>query len=225
MTHPSQDVTKSAHSQQRSLAFEAEDPASTSRREALSALLIETAQRPGTSDQLQAGWLETPLGDMLAVADQTHLHLLEFADRPALPRELDRLRKQTHSTIRFGCNALLTGVSAELEAYFTGRSAAFSTPIAYHGTPFTCSVWRHLLTIPPAATQSYLGLSQVMGQPTALRAVARANGANQIAIIVPCHRVIGQDGSLTGYAGGLWRKQWLLEHEQRCFSPEPKHPR
>ncbi|KAF1006282.1 MAG: Methylated-DNA--protein-cysteine methyltransferase [Luteibacter sp.] len=84
-----------------------------------------------------------------------------------------------------------------------------------HGSPFTRSVWDELMTIPPGTTRSYSAIAASAGRPTAVRAVARANGANQIAIVIPCHRVIGADGSLTGYGGGLWRKEWLLRHERK----------
>ncbi len=194
-------------------------------RQAISRLLHDTPQHLKGRLLLQADWIETPVGAMLAVADNQHLHLLEFFDRKALPKELERLREATRSGITFTRNAMVDNIAAELKAYFAGRAATFHTPLAHHGTPFTRTVWQHLLAIPPGTSQSYRDLAQAMGQPTALRAVARANGANQIAIVIPCHRVIGHDGSLTGYGGGLWRKQWLLEHEQRAFAAAPAEPR
>jgi AraC family transcriptional regulator of adaptative response/methylated-DNA-[protein]-cysteine methyltransferase len=104
---------------------------------------------------------------------------------------------------------------AELTTYFAGALTRFTLPLALHGTDFTKSVWAALTQIPHGTTQSYGTLAQSLGQPNATRAVARANGANQIAIVVPCHRVIGADGTLTGYAGGLWRKRALLDLESR----------
>jgi AraC family transcriptional regulator of adaptative response/methylated-DNA-[protein]-cysteine methyltransferase len=90
----------------------------------------------------------------------------------------------------------------------------FETPLALHGTPFTRDVWRELLKIPAGGIRSYSDVAQALGRPEAVRAVARANGANQIAVVIPCHRVMGADGSLTGYGGGLWRKQKLIELER-----------
>ncbi len=186
-------------------------------RQAISRLLNDTPQQLRGRSLLKADWLETPIGAMLAVADDEQLHLLEFFDRKALATELTRLRETTRSAIQFARNSVIDSIAQELEAFFAGSSAHFKTPLAHHGTPFTRTVWKHLLAIPPGTSQSYRDLADTMGQPTALRAVARANGANQIAIVIPCHRVIGHDGSLTGYGGGLWRKQWLLEHERRAF--------
>ncbi len=91
----------------------------------------------------------------------------------------------------------------------------FQTPLALNASAFTRTVWQALREVLCGSTQSYAGLARSIGSPSSVRAVARANGANQIAIVIPCHRVIGSDGSLTGYGGGLWRKRWLLEHERR----------
>ncbi|MDX8353432.1 trifunctional transcriptional activator/DNA repair protein Ada/methylated-DNA--[protein]-cysteine S-methyltransferase [Cognatiyoonia sp. IB215182] len=162
---------------------------------------------------LQAAHIATPLGAMIAVCDHNALHLLEFADRKALPAELRRLRKMAKGQIGIGETAITTQVRAELDAYFTGTSGIFKTALALHGTPFTKNVWRALQTIKPGETRGYAALAKAIGSPQAVRAVARANGANQIAIMIPCHRVIGSNGALTGYGGGLWRKQKLLEIE------------
>ncbi len=189
-------------------------------RGAIGRLVSDTPQHLKCRSLLKADWLETPIGAMLAVADEEQLHLLEFFDRKALPKELERLREATRSAIEFARNSVVNRIAAELEAFFAGRDPHFQTPLAQHGSPFTRTVWNSLLTIPPGTSRSYRDLAHAIGQPTALRAVARANGANQIAIVIPCHRVIGHDGSLTGYGGGLWRKQWLLEHERRAFGPK-----
>jgi AraC family transcriptional regulator of adaptative response/methylated-DNA-[protein]-cysteine methyltransferase len=164
---------------------------------------------------LRADWIETPIGAMLAVADRRELHLLEFFDRRALPTELKRLREATRSSITFGRLPPIDRIERELSAYFAGRSADFKTPFACHGSEFTRQVWGALRTIPLGTTKSYGEIAREIGRASACRAVARANGANQIAIVIPCHRVIGSDGSLTGYGGKLWRKQWLLRHERR----------
>ncbi len=163
---------------------------------------------------LRADWIDTPLGAMIAVSDANALHLLEFADRKALPTELKKLHDSAKGDIGFGRHAPTDQIEAELAEFFAGNRGCFDTPLAFSGTPFTNSVWRALCKIPAGQTRSYGDIARQIGQPTATRAVARANGANQIAIVIPCHRVIGADGSLTGYGGGLWRKQKLIDLEK-----------
>jgi AraC family transcriptional regulator of adaptative response/methylated-DNA-[protein]-cysteine methyltransferase len=158
--------------------------------------------------------IETPVGTMVAVCDATHLHLLEFADRRDLPKELRKLGGAL-GTIATGQTQITRNLHDQLGAYFATSLSNFSIPMVLHGTDFTKSVWTALLKLPFGTTTSYADLSIALGNPTATRAVARANGANQIAILIPCHRVIGADGSLTGYAGGLWRKRALLELERQ----------
>lgn len=169
---------------------------------------------------LKADWIETPIGAMLAVADSHALHLLEFFDRKALFSELTRLRKVTRSSIDFGRVPPIDGIERELDNYFRGVQASFDTPLVCHGSTFTRSVWEALKAVPPGLCRSYSDVAYALGRPTAVRAVARANGANQIAIVIPCHRIVGADGALTGYGGGLWRKSWLIEHEKRAFFSE-----
>lgn len=140
---------------------------------------------------------------MLAVADPHALHLLEFFDRKALPAELSRLRERTRSSISFGRVAPIIQIEAELRAYFDARSAIFSTVLARSGSVFAQRVWQELVATPLGTTRSYAELAAALGRPSAIRAVARTNGANQVAIVIPCHRVIGSDGALTGYGGGL----------------------
>ncbi len=178
-------------------------------------------QAPGKftgRELLKADWIKTPLGPMIAVSDHKFLHLLEFIDRKALPAELGKLRTMVRGDLGLGRFAPTDQIEAELGAFFSGTSARFDVPLALHGSAFTRTVWEKLQQIPPGETRSYGDLAREIGRPTAIRAVARANGANQIAIVVPCHRVIGADGSLTGYGGGLWRKQGLIELEQRFAS-------
>jgi O-6-methylguanine DNA methyltransferase len=110
--------------------------------------------------------------------------------------------------------AVLKSAAQQLKEYFTGARRDFDLPVALHGTAFQCKVWEHLRSIPCGETWSYGQLAQRIRQPTASRAVGLANGRNPVSIVIPCHRVIGSDGSLTGYGGGLERKQWLLEHER-----------
>jgi AraC family transcriptional regulator, regulatory protein of adaptative response / methylated-DNA-[protein]-cysteine methyltransferase len=163
---------------------------------------------------LQARWIDTPLGAMLALADQDGLHMLEFVDRRGLENEIAKLRKQTKSIIIPGKNAILEETSAELNNYFEGKSAHFNIPLVVKGSAFEHEVWTLLQQIPPGETWSYGQLAAKLGQPAATRAVGNANGRNILALVIPCHRVIRTDGSLSGYGGGVWRKKWLLEHEQ-----------
>ena len=164
--------------------------------------------------QLLADWIDTPLGAMVAVACRHKLHLLEFADRKALPREVAKLQKRQPGGLGFGRPEVIDQAAAELTEYYAGRAARFDTPLAYHGTAFEAEVWRALRDIPAGETRSYGQLAKDLGRPGSSRAVARANGANQIAVMIPCHRVLGADGTLTGYGGGLWRKQRLIEIER-----------
>jgi len=184
-------------------------------RDAIVRLLGECPADLRGREWLKADWIETPIGNMLAVGDERSIHLLEFFDRTALPTELKRLRTATRSTVTFGRTPAIDAIEAELREYFAGTRCRFETPLTLHGSAFTKAVWDELVAIPPGSTRSYADIAAAAGRHTAVRAVARANGANQLAIVIPCHRVIGADGSLTGYGGGLWRKDWLLRHERR----------
>ncbi|HEV2138115.1 MAG TPA: methylated-DNA--[protein]-cysteine S-methyltransferase [Nitrososphaerales archaeon] len=172
----------------------------------------------GNQPALSARWFDTPLGPVLAVADEIGLRLLEFADRRALPREITGLRRKL-GPIRFGENDVLDLLALELRRYFSGSSTTFRVRIAQGGTEFDKRVWTALRKIPPGQIRTYADLARSIGCATAVRAVARANGNNQLSIVVPCHRVVGADGSLLGYGGKLWRKKWLLEHEQWFARP------
>ncbi|GIT89807.1 6-O-methylguanine DNA methyltransferase [Jannaschia pagri] len=163
---------------------------------------------------LQADWIDTGLGPMVAVSSKTHLHLLEFADRPALPRELKVLQREAKGSLGLGRLPPTDRIEAELTAYLAGQDAAFDTPLHPGGTPFQRQVWEALRQVPAGQTRSYSDIAQAIARPEATRAVARANGANRIAIAIPCHRILGADGSLTGYGGGLWRKRRLIEVER-----------
>jgi methylated-DNA-[protein]-cysteine S-methyltransferase len=116
---------------------------------------------------------------------------------------------------------VLVRAARELEEYFTGEGRAFTVPLRFHGTDFQRSVWTALTAIPYGAQRSYTQIAVAIGQPQAVRAVGAANGSNPLSIIVPCHRVVAGDGALTGYAGGLLAKRWLLEHEQKVLSKLP----
>lgn len=163
--------------------------------------------------ELTAAWIGTPLGGMVCVTDRDRMHLLEFTERRALPTEMRRLSKAAHGRIGLGRTAMTDRVETQLAAYFAKESCSFDLALAQNGTPFQNLVWAELMRIPMGATVSYSELARRMGRPEATRAIARANGANQIAVVIPCHRVLGADGALTGYGGGLWRKEALLRHE------------
>ncbi len=164
---------------------------------------------------LKAEWIDTPLGSMVAIFDETHLYLLEFTDRRGLEREIEKMRKSLKVAIVPGRSPVTQMIEDDLAAYFKGELKEFTTPFKVNGSDFQKSVWDELLTIPYGVTRSYAEQAQRIGNPKAVRAVARANGMNQLAIIIPCHRVIGSDGKLTGYAGGLARKEWLLDLERQ----------
>lgn len=158
--------------------------------------------------------LATPLGPMVAAATDEALCLLEFADRRMLPLQLRRLKQRQAGTVVPGDNDLLATLERELAEYFAGGRRDWTVPVAARGTPWQERVWERLPAVPYGETVSYGELAGELGRPTAARAVARAVGDNRIAILVPCHRVVGADGSLTGYGGGLWRKRRLLEIER-----------
>lgn len=156
----------------------------------------------------------TPLGAMLLGSDDEGLRLLEFAGEERAELQLARLARRLGCRIVPGSTHHSAAAARQLEEYFHEGRRVFDVPLALSGTPFQETVWRALLEIPWGATRSYGEQAAAIGQSAAVRAVARANGDNRIAIIVPCHRVIGADGRLTGYGGGLWRKEWLLAHER-----------
>jgi methylated-DNA-[protein]-cysteine S-methyltransferase len=148
---------------------------------------------------------DSPVGPLLLAGDRDALHVLAFG-RGSRRREID-------ASWQPDVNGVLSLIRKELDRYFAGRLQAFSTPVAFNGTPFQNSVWRELQRIPYGETISYRELASRIKNPGAVRAVGLANGANPIAIIVPCHRVIGSNGSLTGFGGGLPTKRALLELE------------
>jgi len=171
---------------------------------------------------LYAKWIDTPLGAMLGLADEQGLHLLEFVDRRGLEKEILSLRMKTRSFIVPGTNRHLDQVLQELREYFDGARSTFSIPLVPTGTPFEMAVWKQLQLIPSGETRSYSQMARSLGRTTAVRAVGRANGRNNLAIVIPCHRVIRADGTLCGYGGGIWRKKWLLDHEQRMAGASAK---
>lgn len=166
---------------------------------------------------LHRATIATPLGEMSALASDSALCALEFSDTGRDDRLAARLRRwyPAHH-IDNGESPLIARARAWLTRYFDAQAADLAgLPIEMHGSAFERRVWEALLRIPPGETRSYGAIAAALGSAGAARAVGLANGANPLAIVVPCHRVIGSNGALTGYGGGLDRKTWLLRHEAR----------
>lgn len=161
--------------------------------------------------------IETPLGPMIVCGNEEGICLLEFTDRKMLETELKDLAKRLNAVIVQGNNAHIENAEKQLAEYFDGKRKQFDIKLFTPGTAFQNNVWKQLQTIPYGKTRSYKEQAIAVGNADAVRAVATANGMNRIAIIIPCHRVIGSDGNLTGYAGGLWRKKYLLEMEKENY--------
>ncbi|TNV13788.1 methylated-DNA--[protein]-cysteine S-methyltransferase [Buttiauxella sp. B2] len=162
--------------------------------------------------------ITTPIGPMFVCATEQGVCLLEFVDRRMLESEFSELQTRLKAKIIAGENAHTRQAEREITEYFSGARHNFTLTLDTPGSAFQQSVWQHLQNVPYGATDHYQGLAEKMGNPAAVRAVAGANGANRIAIVIPCHRIIGKDGSLTGYGGGLARKKWLIEHERKFVS-------
>jgi O-6-methylguanine DNA methyltransferase len=160
--------------------------------------------------------LKTPIGNMVAGVHDKGLFLLDFPQRNGSLDKLQLRIAQAHNAeFREGDHPLLDRLQAQLDAYFAGALKQFDLPLQLSGSAFQQRVWQELLTIPFGSTRSYMQQAVKLGNPKAIRAVAKANGENCIAVIIPCHRVIGSNGALTGYAGGLPAKKALLELEQQ----------
>jgi methylated-DNA-[protein]-cysteine S-methyltransferase len=147
---------------------------------------------------METAYLKSPLGITKIVGDINGISAISVLDEGEVSKTIPKELKNCVS---------------QLQDYFEGKRTNFTFKLNPKGTDFQQKVWQELLNIPFGKTMSYLDLSKKLGDVKAIRAVASANGKNPLWIVVPCHRVIGSDGSLTGYAGGLWRKKWLLEHE------------
>ena len=161
--------------------------------------------------------IETALGAMVAAATDDALCLLEFADPPRWEAQLETVRKRLGAVLVSGATEVTRRAERELAEYFAGERLDFTLPLAPPGTAFQQKVWDALRAIPYGGVRAYAEQARVVGAPRSVRAVGRANGDNRIAIVIPCHRVVGSDGSLTGYGGGLWRKQRLLELERETL--------
>ena len=172
---------------------------------------------PSAVDRESSIWINrvaTPLGSMIMGVHDSGLCLLVFAERRMLDTQLARLRQHMGRVFLPGDHPLMHQVKKQLDAYFEGGLRQFSLPLQAPGTAFQEAVWDALRRIPFGAMRSYAQIAAAIGQPDAVRAVGGANGDNRIAIVIPCHRVVAADGELTGYGGGLWRKEYLLALEQ-----------
>jgi O-6-methylguanine DNA methyltransferase len=174
-----------------------------------------TRRHRSAADRVVVAMLRTPLGPMLAGAVDEGICLLEFTDRPMLPTQLAVLQRRLERPLVSGRHPLIARLQIQLDGYFAGRRAGFDLPLIAPGSPFQQRTWATLRQIPPGSTLSYEELARDAGRPGAQRAAGTANGANRIAIVIPCHRVIRKSGELGGYGGELWRKAWLLDHERR----------
>ncbi len=168
-----------------------------------------------SSNTILISRLTTPIGPMFVCATKIGICLLEFVDRRMLETEFRDLQKRLNANIVAGENAHIVQVKQEVAEYFAGTRQQFSVALDTPGTDFQQSVWLGLNQIAYGETSSYQAQAEALGNVKAVRAVANANGFNRIAIIVPCHRVIGKNGELMGYGGGVHRKRWLIEHEQK----------
>ena len=165
------------------------------------------------SKKLIMDFYESPLGTMCVVADDEYLLLVEFVDRHHIEKELQILANKLNAYFVFETNDMTINAKSQLDDYFNKKRTQFDLPTKIIGTDFQQAVWQSLSTIPYGSTISYAEQAKLLQKDKAVRAVANANGMNRLAIVFPCHRVIGSDGSLTGYAGKIERKAWLLKHE------------
>jgi AraC family transcriptional regulator, regulatory protein of adaptative response / methylated-DNA-[protein]-cysteine methyltransferase len=159
--------------------------------------------------------IESPLGELIAGATDDGVCLLEFIDGKRADSECRDLVRLLNQPLEEGENKHLILLRKQLNEYFNGNRKEFTVSLVTPGTEFQMKVWRELLEIRYGTTRSYQEQANAMNRPDSVRAVANANGTNRVSIIIPCHRVIGSNGSLTGYGGGLRRKKWLLDHEKK----------
>jgi AraC family transcriptional regulator, regulatory protein of adaptative response / methylated-DNA-[protein]-cysteine methyltransferase len=159
--------------------------------------------------------IETPIGEMIAGATNEGLCLLEFIHRKMLPTEYKDLKRLLKTDFEEGENIHIISVRKQLKEYFDGKRKEFTVPLVAPGSEFQMQVWKELQNIKFGSTRTYQEQSIALNRPDSVRAVANANGMNRISILIPCHRVIGSDGKLVGYGGGLERKKWLLDHEKK----------
>ena len=178
--------------------------------------LLDSA--PGRSDEREvfaAQCFQSSLGPMLAVADDRGVCMLKFLDGQGVEAAVERLRDRGRRIVVLRVHPHLTAVRRQVKEYFAGKRREFDVPLRFDGTPFQNRAWAFLRTIPFGETRTYAEAAGALGNERAVRAAGRANGTNRVVILVPCHRLLGADGALTGYGGGVARKRWLLDHERR----------
>jgi len=157
----------------------------------------------------------TPIGEMAAASTSGGICLLEFTEGRDMATVWGELAKDMNDEVKPGWNLHLWRLRRQLKEYFKGTRKGFSIPLVTPGTDFQKEVWNNLSEIPYGSTISYQKQADTLKNSEAVRAVAQANSSNRIAIVIPCHRVIGSDGTLVGYSGGLKRKRWLIDHEKK----------
>lgn len=179
----------------------------------MSKAINETGNK--TRETIIAEEIDTPVGKLLAAATEQGLCLLEFTGvEHRLNRHVSQLEKNFNATVTKGESAIIQQLKTELIEYFNRERKSFDIKLDYRGTEFQESSWKALLKIPYGETRSYKDQAIAINKPAAVRAVANANNRNKISIVIPCHRVIGKNGSMTGYAGEIWRKEFLLKLEK-----------
>lgn len=171
------------------------------------------------SEPLMAQIIDTPLSPVIAVADEEHLLMLAFIDAKRLDAEIKDLTSRSSKYIVEGISKPIQMIKTELDMYFRGELMEFKTPIKLErgDTEFRLAVWKQIHAIPFGQTKSYAELAKAVGNPNGYRAVANACGRNQLVIIVPCHRVVGSNGTMGGFSSGIDRKEWLLKHEKKLY--------
>ncbi len=158
--------------------------------------------------------ISTKIGNMIAISTETHLLILEFINRKGLENEIKKLLNTLNAIVIPETTDILEQTETELLAYFEGKLCEFTVPLKLLGSDFTKSVWHELVKIKYGEQSTYERIAKNLNTPNKIQAIRRANGLNQISIMIPCHRIINADGSLSGYGGGIERKKWLLNHEK-----------
>ncbi len=184
-------------------------------RDAFAKTFGRSPGRARATECIEVDLVETPLGPLVVGATSSALCLVEFATRRMLATQVDVLRRRFGAAVVPGRNDVVARAARELGEYFAGARRRFDVPVAAPGTPFQERVWATVCAIPFGSTRSYEAIAHDVGRPGAVRAVGTANGANRVAIVIPCHRVCRKSGDLGGYGGGRWRKQALLDLERR----------
>lgn len=183
-------------------------------------VLLQGTDSPGM-EGIFLDQISTPIGTMIAGVTVEGICMLEFMDRKGLQFQMRKLHKLLNATFTMAATELTSELKSQLDDYFNHRRTSFNLPLIMTGTEFQQSAWQSLLEIPPGSTRTYQEQSIAIGRKEAIRAVAKANGENRLCILIPCHRIIGSNGKLTGYSGGIWRKRWLLDHERNASDNQP----